>query len=625
MIQSCQPKQEDVAPPVAQKGVIDLSHWDFAQSDRTIALNGEWEFYWQELLEPADFPRTPSQPKPTLIEVPTPWNGHQVNGQVLQGDGYATYRLIVKLARATPGRYYALRLRNMSSAYTLWVNDRHIVDVGKVGKTHDDMQPKYQPQIIHFTADTAELALTLQISNFHHRKGGAAWNDITMGTEKQIRNQQKSLDHFDLFILGSLMMMAFYHFGLFFLRRTDRSTLYFGLFCLIIGVRSLFYRDIPISMLMPDISWEAVNKMRYLTTYTSMPVFLMFVYSLYPQEASKKIIYLINGLAALCVGTVVFASVKISSYTMLPYQLLTVLVCLYIFYVLFRAAQHQRADVWWFIVGFVSFFLAVLNDVLVDNELINSIMLIPFGLFLFIFSQAFILSRRFSRAFIRIEKLTSAYQRFVPAEFLAKLKQDDIVDLQLGDCTEQTMSVLFADIRAFSSMAENMTPQETFNFLNAYLSRMEPAINEHNGFIDKYVGDEIMALFSDTANDAVDAGISMLNKLEEYNEERAHSGYPPVQIGIGINTGELMLGTIGARNRMEGTVISDAVNLASRIERLNRHYQTSLLISEHTLQALTEPEQYQIRFIDRVQVNGKSEWVALYEVSGSSADEQINH
>ncbi len=612
---SCQPQTDrSITRPLAQKGVIDLSHWDFTQKDRTIELNGEWAFYWQELLRPEDFPRTSSHAQPTFIKVPTPWNGHQVNGQILQGDGYATYRLTVKLGRSTPEQYYALRLRNMSAAYTLWVNDKHIVDVGKVGKTQDDMEPKYQPQIRHFTTDASELALTLQISNFHHRKGGAAWNDITMGTETQIRNQQKSLDHFDLFILGSLVMMAFYHFGLFFLRRVDRSTLYFGLFCLIIGMRSLFYRDIPISMVMPDISWEAINKIRYLLTYISLPVFMLFVHNLYPQEFSRKVLYFINSLAILFCGIVIFTSVKVSSGTMMLYQIVTLLACLYTFYVLFRAAQQQRADVWWFIVGFISFFMAVLNDVLVDQELINSILLIPFGLFLFIFSQAFILSRRFSRAFIRIEKLTQAYQRFVPAEFLANLQQDDIVNVQLGDYTQQTMSVMFADIRSFASMSENMTPQETFTFLNAYLGRMEPAINEHNGFIDKYVGDEIMALFGNTANDSVNAAISMLSRLKEYNTHRQNSNYLPIQIGIGINTGELMLGTIGARNRMEGTVISDAVNLASRIERLTRTYNTNLLISEHTLQALDEPEQYHIRLIDQVQVDGKSEWVAIYEV-----------
>lgn len=624
MMLSCQPQPDSklATDPVAQKGMIDLSHRDFSRGDRALTLNGEWAFYWQKLLEPADFPRTASQP--TFIQFPSPWNNHTVNGQTLQGDGYATYRLKVKLAPQALKQRYAFRMRNMSSAYSLWVNDEHMVEVGKVGKTHDEMEPRYQPQIIHFTPDRPELAITLQVSNFHHRKGGAAWNDITIGTEKQIRTQQKSLDHFDLFILGSLMMMAFYHFGLFFLRRSDQSTLYFGLFCLIIGVRSLFYRDIPISMVIPDISWEAINKMRYLTTYIALPTFMMFVHNLYPQEFSKKVLYAINGLAAIFVGMVFFTPVKASSGTMLPYQIMTVLACLYTFYVLFRAARQQRADVWWFIIGFISFFLAVLNDVLADQEIIDSILLIPFGLFLFIFSQAFILSRRFSRAFIRIEKLTQAYQRFVPAEFLANLKQDDIVDVRLGDHTEQTMSVLFADIRSFTGMSENMTPQETFTFLNAYLGRMEPAINEHNGFIDKYVGDEIMALFGDTANDAVNAALSMLSRLKEYNTHRRNNGYPPVQIGIGINTGELMLGTIGARNRMEGTVISDAVNLASRIERLTKTYNTTLLISEHTLRALNEPEQYSIRLIDQVQVDGKSEWVNLYEVDGL-ADQQINH
>nr|CAA6807548.1 MAG: Adenylate cyclase (EC [uncultured Thiotrichaceae bacterium] len=611
MLLSCQPQQSDSNTPVVEKGILDLNQWDFDEKNNMVELDGEWVFYWQHLLTPDDFSQ--ALPPHSYITVPSSWNKHEVNGQPVGSDGYATYRLKVKLAHHNPDQLYALKLRNLSSAYSLWINDKHLLDVGKVGEMYDEILPLYKPQIITFSSPSAELNFTLQVANFHHRRGGA-WNSIELGTEEQIRARQRSLDHFDVFILGSMMMMAFYHFGLFSLRRLDRSTLYFGLFCLIIGIRSLFYRDLPISILIPDISWVTVNKMRYLTTFVALPTFLMFVQSLYPKEFSKGLLNTIIATATLFCGIVIFTSVKVSSYTMLPYQIITVLSCLYICYVLFRAAQQQREDIWWFIAGFTSFFLAVLNDVLTDMELLNSMLLIPFGLFLFIFSQAFILSRRFSRAFSRIEKLTQAYQRFVPVEFLSNLKQDDIVDVQLGDYVEQTMSVMFTDIRAFTSMAENMTPQETFNFLNSYLSRMEPAINNHNGFIDKYIGDEIMALFGNSANDAVNAAIAMLLKLKEYNIYRSYSHYPPVQIGVGINTGELMLGTIGARSRMEGTVISDAVNLASRIERLTRQYNSPLLISGYTLKALTTPGQYNIRFIDRVQVDGKSEWIAIYEV-----------
>ncbi|MEQ9666899.1 AAA family ATPase [Coleofasciculus sp. G2-EDA-02] len=219
-----------------------------------------------------------------------------------------------------------------------------------------------------------------------------------------------------------------------------------------------------------------------------------------------------------------------------------------------------------------------------------------------------------ARFYNSLAELNQAYERFVPRQFLHFLNKDSIVDVQFGDNVQKEMSILFSDIRSFTTLSETMTPEENFKFINAYLSRMEPAITEHHGFIDKYIGDAIMALFSGQADDAVKAGIAMLHQLRSYNQHRQNSGYPPIRIGIGINTGGLMLGTIGGISRMDSTVISDAVNLASRIEGLTKNYQVSLLISHHTFSRLSNPGNYAIRLIDKVQVKGKSELVTVYEV-----------
>ncbi|MEZ2235137.1 AAA family ATPase [Microcoleus sp.] len=213
-----------------------------------------------------------------------------------------------------------------------------------------------------------------------------------------------------------------------------------------------------------------------------------------------------------------------------------------------------------------------------------------------------------------LAQLNKAYERFVPSQFLQFLDKSSIIDVQLGDQVQLEMSVLFSDIRDFTTLSESMTPEDNFRFINSYLSRMEPVINQNNGFIDKYIGDAIMALFSGDANNAVNAGIAMLYRLAEYNQNRANSGYAPIQIGIGINTGSLMLGTVGGPNRMDGTVISDAVNLASRVEGLTKNYGVSLLITQETYSRLENPSKYAIRSLDTVKVKGKSEAVTVYEV-----------
>jgi len=226
-----------------------------------------------------------------------------------------------------------------------------------------------------------------------------------------------------------------------------------------------------------------------------------------------------------------------------------------------------------------------------------------------------------ARFYNKMAELNKAYERFVPRQFLQYLDKSSIIDVKLGDQVQLEMSVLFSDIRDFTALSEKMTPQDNFKFINSYLSRLEPAITEHHGFIDKYIGDAIMALFSGEADNAVKAGIAMLHRLQDYNQYRANSGCAPIKNGIGINTGLLILGTVGGQNRMDGTVISDAVNLASRIESLTKEYGVSLLISQQTFSRLQHPRDYAIREVDRVKVKGKEEVVTVYEVFDADRSE----
>ena len=212
-----------------------------------------------------------------------------------------------------------------------------------------------------------------------------------------------------------------------------------------------------------------------------------------------------------------------------------------------------------------------------------------------------------------LKQTNLSIERFVPRAFLSIVGKPRIVDVELGDNKREEMSILFSDIRSFTTLSESMTPDENFAFINAYLEHMGPVIRDHNGFIDKYIGDAIMALFMN-ADDALRAGLAMLDTLDQFNVGRHAAGQEPIAIGIGINTGSLMLGTIGERHRMDGTVISDAVNLAARVESLTKDYKVPLLISEYTWRQLADPKAYDIRPIDVVVVKGKTRPVAIFEV-----------
>lgn len=225
---------------------------------------------------------------------------------------------------------------------------------------------------------------------------------------------------------------------------------------------------------------------------------------------------------------------------------------------------------------------------------------------------------------LSLARINTSYARFFPNEFLQHLEQDNILEVKLGDHKQKLMSVLFSDIRSFTSLSESMSSEESFNFINSYLKRIGPKVRKYNGFIDKYIGDAIMALYPNSANDAVDSAIEMLDELYHYNQHRLRNGHPRISIGLGIHTGNLTLGIVGEHGRMEGTVISDAVNLAARLESATKQYQASIIISEDTYRLLKDKEKYDSRKIAKATVMGKSKPVVFVEILNGNSKRIID-
>jgi two-component system sensor histidine kinase ChiS len=225
-----------------------------------------------------------------------------------------------------------------------------------------------------------------------------------------------------------------------------------------------------------------------------------------------------------------------------------------------------------------------------------------------------LLEERVKERTAELATLNEIYERFVPREFLNLLNKKSIHEINLADQIHQEMTVMFADVRGWTTLSESMSPQENFNFINAYLKRVSPVIKEHNGFIDQYYGDGVMALFPDSPDDAVLAAIAMHAAVGEYNKEREKNGFQPIGIGVGLHVGDLMLGIIGSQDRMQGAVVADDVNLAARLEGLTRMYGSTITLSETTLSQLENPDRYKHRFVDKVQVKGRKNPVSVHEV-----------
>ena len=215
---------------------------------------------------------------------------------------------------------------------------------------------------------------------------------------------------------------------------------------------------------------------------------------------------------------------------------------------------------------------------------------------------------------LQLGAINASAQKFVPSESLKLLGRANLTDVKQGDWKRIQLAILFTDIRGFTTLSETMTPEDNFRFINAYLARMGPIIRKHRGFIDQYIGDGIMALFPKSAADAVSAALAMQKSLTVYNRHRARCGYPPIRIGIGIHFGDTIIGTIGENERWAVTVISDAVNVASRLETLTKEYSADIIISGTVAKRLSR-NKLSLRPLGKVQVKGKTQQIEIYAVS----------
>ena len=214
------------------------------------------------------------------------------------------------------------------------------------------------------------------------------------------------------------------------------------------------------------------------------------------------------------------------------------------------------------------------------------------------------------------EKVKSAMGKYMSEDVMKRVMMN-IDNLGLGG-KKAIVTVLFSDIRGFTAMSETMPAEHVSQILNEYFTEMEPIITKYNGIINKFIGDAVMAIFGEPIQDknhalnAVKCGYEMLLKVKELQKKWAAEGKPKIDIGIGINTGEVFVGNIGSVNRMEYTVIGDTVNLASRLESYNKIYKTKMLISSSTYEATKSI--LDVIKISNVEIRGKSHKMDIYEV-----------
>lgn len=608
----------------AKHGVFDLRNYDF-DSEGFVKLDGEWEFYWKEfLLSHEDFQKK----EPTYFNLPKTWNKVEIEGKK-QIFGYATFRLKVLLLPNVPELW--IRPDGLFSSHHLYANGMLVANSGKVGKSKEDTVHSVVPSIGVIQKPGEVLELVVHVSNYAINKGGIQYS-ILLGNKKSIFMNVFYRLFSDIFLMGSMLIMGTYYMTIYFLRRVERQVLLFSIICFIFVIRTACLNERTIGVLFPNLPMAVYMKLLYSSYFIAMAFLVDFLLSFFQSRNLRSFIQWNYRLCFLGLVFVILVPLFYASYSLDVINIQVIVLLSFILYQFFRHRLEVRDFIVTFFAGIFILTITVVNDILVNSQVYQGKFLIGYGIIAFVFTLSHSLSIRLIGAFRNVEVLSESLKKanenivkFVPHEFIRLLGRQSIHEVELGAQAPKELCILFSDIRSFTSLAEKMSPEECFQFLNSYYERIGPIVRKHGGFIDKYMGDGIMALFPNKVEDALQASIEMQEEVKKINLERRLQGKREIKIGIGIHKGPSIIGIIGEKQRTDSTVIADAVNLASRIESLTKDFSTEILVSAAAFLEVEDPFDYEFRFLGKVQVKGKSEFVVLVEILNSLPKEHVEN
>jgi len=382
---------------IVRNGILDLRTWNW-RKDGIANLTGDWEFYWHKFYSPLSLNVNPAIQEKKYISVPS----------LVDGFGYATYHLTVLCPPSQ--EQLALKFLTVESAYKLFVNGKEILNVGHADTTEESTIPDLRPSIVWVTPENNQLDIVIQVANFQNKVGGL-WDFVTLGTRDQIYTNLIANISVELLVAGSFLLATLYYLILFLSFKKRYLLICFSILCFIIFIRSFVTGEMPVLYVL-NANWEFARRMEYISLYLSVPVMCLFSYYLFPEDFSRKALYIIVPVCSLFFILSLFASYYFFTYPVRYYQVIMLLAAFYGFYVYVRAALKKRPGSLLFLAGFCIFFITILNDILYVDLIINSIPLFYVGLSVFVITLSILISRQFTKIFSDLQvansKLSSA-------------------------------------------------------------------------------------------------------------------------------------------------------------------------------------------------------------------------
>ncbi|TGM61869.1 sensor histidine kinase [Leptospira adleri] len=422
--------------PQAKNGILDLTQWDW-NAHKSTNLSGEWKFYWNQLVSPD---RTESVTKNRFIlnRAPSNWNEIDFFGEKVESHGFATYELKVLLPKNITN--LALSIPDEGTAYNLYANGLLIASAGKFGITKETSSAKYNPQVISLP-NSSEINLTFHISNFQNRWGGY-WFPIKIGKLEDVLKENQIKNGIGFAVCISAAIMAVYNLLFFLFRKKDPTPLLFSIHCTLIFIRALTTGERFGHQLFPNLSWEFLNRLEYISVYLSAPVLYAFLYRFSPSRFWKRYGAYFNFPIYVATVAVLLLPNQIYTLTLFPTQVycfLTVIPCwaILLIYGIFKKYE----GVWILFIGYIGVMFCTIHDIVVTNNVTNSVYLIPYGQIFLIASHAILISRRFSTSLNKSENLSHQMKTLVSST------REIMSSSTFASATQTALEILSKNIR----------------------------------------------------------------------------------------------------------------------------------------------------------------------------------
>jgi class 3 adenylate cyclase len=578
--------------PQAQKGVLDISALNI-EKEGLIKLDGQWEFYWQQLYEPKDF-AAGTATVPSYIEVPVFWNTQKIDGKKLPAFGYATYHLKVK-KQATAG-YLGIKLPDPNSAYRLWINGQEIASAGKPGRTKQEEDPRLYPSIKSFAGNETELDIVLQVSNFFHHKAGI-WQCISIGTEDHIQNDHENSLLLSMLLVGAYFILAVYNFFIFILRRSEYSALTFGFLSLCFSIRTFVIDERPILLFIPNISTDVMHRIQYESIFAACMLVMGFLYTITHTVFSKKVLKFFIWLSVAELVVICFTPVNFYTSLLQVFQLKVFVQAIFNYIAIVKSIRMRIKRAWllFFLLGFILF--SGVNDVLFTNAVIHTGYKMQYYCFLILVTQAYIVATRISGAYFKFSGLTQELNNaniglevkvaqrtleletekekaenlllnILPAKAAHELKTHGHSEAQLYEMT----TVMLVDMVGFTKVSEQISAELLVAEIDECFKAFDAIVETHNIEKIKTIGDAYLCVGgipepNDThAVDVLNAAIRINEFMARRYKQKELDGDVSFRIRIGIHSGPLVAGIVGSR-KFSYDIWGDTVSITGDMEQ----------------------------------------------------------